>query len=276
MAKSRAELYQELVNEKLRIQELDTLLDEKELADALKDLGDVTSTSKVAMWNLWLYITSFVSHIISVLLDVHKNEVEALIASSKVHTADWYAERILEYQHGDPILLHTETKQPFYEVVDLSKQIVKSVAVSGRGFALVKVRGNNGKLSESEASGVEAYLREIQEPGAQMGVVNLDSDKLILHADLYYEPEHDRLQVETEVQGAVADYIKNLPFDGTLQVSDLVDFVKQTEGVSDFYITVLKARPDIGTVFEDVEARYYPSSGWMELETYQITSIADV
>ncbi|ANQ49624.1 hypothetical protein MY04_4807 [Flammeovirga sp. MY04] len=276
MAQTRAELYQELLSEKQRVQELNVLSDDKELAEALKDLGEVTSTSKVAMWNLWLYITSFVDHIMSVLFDAHKAEVEALINSSKVHTSAWYAEKILEYQHGDNILLHPETYQPYYEVIDESKQVVKSVAVSGRGFALVKIRGENGKLPDTEAQGVEAYLREIQEPGAQLGVVNLDSDKLVLHAELYYEPEQDQTTIEANVQTAVETYIKNLPFDGTLQVSDLVDYVKDTDGVTDFYITILKARPDIGTVLEDVEARYYPSSGWMELETYQVTAIADV
>ncbi|KXX70798.1 hypothetical protein AVL50_07105 [Flammeovirga sp. SJP92] len=78
------------------------------------------------------------------------------------------------------------------------------------------------------------------------------------------------------MQSAVESYIQNLPFNGSLLISDLVEKVKEVEGAEDFYITVMKAKPDIGTSYEDVEARYYPSSGWMELDTYQINVIANV
>ncbi|MEH0156264.1 hypothetical protein V6R21_19090 [Limibacter armeniacum] len=275
MARTRKEIYDEIIAEKNRVQQLDVLSDEKQIKEALSEMAEVQSGSKVAVWRLWLYIVSYCIWLHEQVFDAHKAEVNTLIASAKVHTAGWYAERMLEYQHGDLILLHPDTKQPYYEVVDESKQVVKSVAVTGRGYALVKVKGVAGRLSTDEAQGAEAYLREIQEPGAQLALINLDSDKLTLYADLYYEPELDKATVEAAVRSAVETYISGLDFNGILAVSDLVDYVKDVAGVRDFYITVLRARPDIGT-YEDVQARYYPASGWMELEDYNVTPIADV
>ncbi|KXX70769.1 hypothetical protein [Flammeovirga sp. SJP92] len=276
MARTRKEIYELLVAEKQKIAELDSLTDEETLKEALADLNKPASTSKFGIWRLWLYVVSYALYLQEVIFELHQIEVNKLVDASKVHTAEWYEDKIKQYQHGDPILLHQESKQPYYEVEDDSKKVVKFVAVTGRGVALVKVKGENGKLLDSEAEGVKAYLAEIQEPGAQMGVVNLESDKLILHADLYYSPEFDRLTVESNVQSAVESYIQNLPFNGSLLISDLVEKVKEVEGAEDFYITVMKAKPDIGTSYEDVEARYYPSSGWMELDTYQINVIANV
>ncbi|WP_044213455.1 hypothetical protein [Flammeovirga sp. OC4] len=276
MARTRKEIYELLVAEKQKIAELDSLTDEETLKEALADLNKPASTSKFGIWRLWLYVVSYALYLQEVIFELHQIEVNKLVDASKVHTAEWYEDKIKEYQHGDPILLHQESKQPYYEVEDDSKKVVKFVAVTGRGVALVKVKGEDGKLSETEAEGVKSYLSEIQEPGAQMGVVNLESDKLILHADLYYSPEYDRLTVEANVQSAVENYIKNLPFNGSLLISDLVENIKEVEGAEDFYITIMKAKPEIGSSYEDVKARYYPSSGWMELDTYQINAIANV
>ncbi len=275
MARTRESIYEELIAEKQRVADLSLLYDDKEIKEALSEISEVQSGSRVSLWRLWLYIVSYAIWLHEQVFDLHKEEVNSLISSALVHTDDWYAEKMLLYQHGDVLKLHPDTKQPYYEVVDEDKQVVKYVAVTGKGFALVKLRGESGPLSTDERDGAEAYLREIQEPGAQLGVISLPSDKLRLYADLFYEPEMDRATVESAVQATVADFVDSLPFNGTMLRNDLIAEVRKVPGVRDFYVTVLQGRADAG-VYEEITDRYYAASGWMELDDYLINSIADV
>ncbi|GAA4825619.1 hypothetical protein [Algivirga pacifica] len=274
MARSVQEIFDSMMTKKEEVAELATLSEEKDIKDALEGV-DIDNNSKYSIWRLVAYVVAYVIHIHEVIFDTHKAEVERMILTAKVHTKEWYAEKMLQYQHGDTLLFNLETKQPYYDTIDDSKQIISNVSVSGNGYAIVKLKGESGALTEAERSGAEAYLRDIAEPGAQLAVVSLPSDKLSLTAKLYYEPEFDVNVIAPAVQQVVINYIQNLPFNGMFQVSDMVNLVKQVEGVTDFYPQVIQARSETGT-YAPVEARYYPASGWMEIETYNITNIADV
>jgi hypothetical protein len=276
MARTRAEIYNELLAEKDRVGQLATLTDERELAASLADMGALTSTSKVAVWRLWLYIVSFCAYMLELVFDQHKAEVIELVESAKVHTARWYAERMLEYQHGDELLFDLESKKPYYATIDESKRVIKNVAVAGQGFALVKLKGANGALTASELSGAAAYLQELSEPGAQIGVVSLPADALELTATLYYEPEEDINVIEPAAIAAIESYVTGLPFNGLFQTSDLVKAVKAVPGVADLYISAIAAAADAGQLATVTNGRYYPAAGYMQLGNYLLNTVADV
>jgi len=53
-------------------------------------LAGLTSTSKVAIWRLWAYITAFVIYTLEQIFDQHKAEVLDALTQLKPHTARWY------------------------------------------------------------------------------------------------------------------------------------------------------------------------------------------
>ena len=69
----------------------------KELEPALAGL---TSTSKVAIWGLWVYITAFVIWTLEKIFDEHKREVSEALSQQKPHTARWYRNKALAFQYG--------------------------------------------------------------------------------------------------------------------------------------------------------------------------------
>ena len=70
-------------------------------------LAGLTSTSKVAIWRLWAYITAFVIWTLEKIFDEHKKEVSEALSELKPHTARWYRNKALAFQYGFD--LHSET-----------------------------------------------------------------------------------------------------------------------------------------------------------------------
>ena len=61
-------------------------------------LAGLTSTSKVAIWKLWAYITAFVIYTLELIFDQHKAEVLEALTQLKPHTARWYRNKALAFQ----------------------------------------------------------------------------------------------------------------------------------------------------------------------------------
>src|SRR5690606_12624815 len=71
-------------------------------ADA--NLATLNSTSKTAMWRLYTYIVAVCAWTVETLFDTLKAEVTDILDRLKPHTARWYAEKSLAYQHGFNLL----------------------------------------------------------------------------------------------------------------------------------------------------------------------------
>jgi len=63
-------------------------------------LVGLTSTSKVAIWRLWAYITAFVIYTLELIFDQHKAEVLDALTQLKPHTARWYRNKALAPHYG--------------------------------------------------------------------------------------------------------------------------------------------------------------------------------
>ena len=91
-----ARTIQEIQEEILNIKQSETVLD------------DLNSTSKVAIWRLWVYITAFVIHTLELIFDTHKSEVSQALKQLKPHTARWYRNKALAFQYGFDLLEDSE------------------------------------------------------------------------------------------------------------------------------------------------------------------------
>lgn len=61
------------------------------------ELAELNSTSKTAIWRLWVYITAFVIHTLELIFDKHKSEVSEALRQLKPHTARWYRNKALAF-----------------------------------------------------------------------------------------------------------------------------------------------------------------------------------
>lgn len=208
-------------------------------------LNELNSTSKTALWRLWIYIISFAIWSLEKIFDQYKKEVDFRLSELKPHTARWYRNKALAFQYGfdlqeDSDIFNNEGNSE--EAINNSK-IVKYSAVieTENGQLVIKIATEqNGKLqpiSPSEKQAFEAYIAEIKDAGVRVTITNYLPDRLILDFQIYYNPlildENGihRTTGEKIVEKAIEEYMKELPFNGEMILAHLIDKLQEVEGV---------------------------------------------
>lgn len=251
-------------------------------------LAGLTSTSKVAIWRLWAYITAFVIWTLEKIFDEHKREVSEALSEQKPHTARWYRNKALAFQYG--FNLHSETDLfdntgKGKEEIENSK-IIKYSAVTEadtESRLIVKIATEQGgelqPISQGQKASFEAYMQEIKDAGVKITTINYLPDILKLKMKIYRDPlvldENGQsiLTGEKPVEKAIKEYFKKLPFNGELVLAHLVDALQQVEGVKIPHIILAESKwIDAETNgygnFQPIEVKTIPISGYFKIENF--------
>lgn len=209
-------------------------------------LTDLTSTSKTAIWRLFIYIISVAIYAFEVILDKHYSDVSQKLTEEKAHTARWYRSKALAFQFGfDLVVDSDEFNNTNYTTEQISEsKIVKYAAVveaENDSRLIVKIAGETdgelNRLNEQEVASFKTYMQEIRDAGVKLTVINYEADKLFLDLQINYDPlvlsangQH-LINANYPVVDAIKAYMKELPFNGELVLAHLVDKLQQVEGV---------------------------------------------
>jgi len=210
------------------------------------ELAGLTSTSKTAIWRLWVYIISFAIYAFEVILDKHYSDVTQKLTEEKAHTARWYRSKSLAFQYGFDLKQDSDefnNTDATDEQIEASKIVKYSAVVeaSNDSRLIVKIAGeNNGELSQldtQEVTSFREYMSEIRDAGVKLTVINYEADKLFLDLQINYDPlvlsangQH-LINANYPVVDAIKAYMKELPFNGELVLAHLVDKLQTVEGV---------------------------------------------
>jgi hypothetical protein len=228
MARSTTEIYNDLLAKK----------------EATPELAGLTSTSKVAIWRLWLWIVAYATYILESLWDTKAKELEQKAANTLVGTISWYAQKCREWQYG--FLLEWIDNVYTYRIDDDNAKLAKWVAISEvEGGIWIKVakddgNGNPTPLTTSELNDLRAYMHQLKMVGTRVTIVSLDADKLAFDIDVYYYGNY--AVVKDNVINAIVGYLQNLPFDGALSRANLITVINEVAAVEDVYINTLTAQ----------------------------------
>ena len=251
-------------------------------------LAGLTSTSKVAIWRLWAYITAFVIWTLEKIFDEHKKEVSEALSEQKPHTARWYRNKALAFQYG--FNLHSETdlfdNTGYTEDEINNSKIVKYSAVTEsetESRLIVKIATEQGgelqPISQGQKASFEAYMNEIKDAGVKITTINYLPDILKLQMKIYRDPlvldENGQsiLTGEKPVEKAIKEYFKKLPFNGELVLAHLVDALQQVEGVKIPHIILAESKwidagvNDYGN-YQPIEVKTIPISGYFKIENF--------
>lgn len=94
------------------------------------------SFSVVSIENILFYIVAACSHVLEVLFDQFKADVDDKISRAVVASVPWYYKIAKEFQYGDALIFNEATQQYGYEQVSEKKRVVKYVAVRDRGTSV--------------------------------------------------------------------------------------------------------------------------------------------
>lgn len=259
-------------------------------------LESLNSTSKVAIWRLWVYIIAVAIWSLEKLFDQHRADIDKRLAELKPHTARWYRSKALAFQYGFDLLPdsdkfnnqgHTE------EAIEASKIVKYSAVIESKneGRLIVKIAGEQDEqlqpITEPQKQAFEAYLQEIKDAGVRLSVVNYQPDILHLQMKIVYDPlvldsnGQSIIHATKPVEKAIKDYLKHLPFNGELVLAHLIDALQQAEGVKIPHLVLAQSKNitssgDYGA-FETIEISKIPTAGYFTIDNFNdITYVSNV
>ena len=259
-------------------------------------LNELNSTSKVAIWRLWMYIIAVAIWSLEKIFDLHRADIDKRLAELKPHTARWYRSKALAFQYGFDLLPDSDkfnNTGRSEEQIEASKIVKYSAVVESlnEGRLIVKIATEQGDtlrpITEEQKRSFEAYLQEIKDAGVRLSVVNYKPDILHLRMKIVYDP----LMLDSNgqsitnafkpVERAIKDYLKNLPFNGELVLAHLIDALQQAEGVKIPHLVLAQSK-NINSggeygAFETIEISKIPTAGYFTIDNFNdITYISNV
>lgn len=259
-------------------------------------LENLNSTSKVAMWRLWVYIISVAIWSLEKLFDLHRTDINKRLTELKPHTARWYRSKALAFQYGFSLSLESDKYNNQWltdEQIEASKIIKYSAVVESKneGRLIVKIAGEQGDtlqpITDVQRKSFEAYLQEIKDAGVRLSVVNYQPDVLHLQMKIVYDPlvldsnGQSITKATKPVEETIKSYLKRLPFNGELVLAHLIDALQQAEGVKIPHLVLAQSKNITSSgeygAFETIEISKIPTAGYFTIDNYNdITYISNV
>lgn len=273
MARSILEIYDEMVTEKQQQAALNVY--QPNIDNSQNLLNDLTSASKVAVWRTALFIVAVAIYTHEVIFDRHKEEIETRAQEIITGPTQWYADQCFLFQYGDTLTWNG--KKYVYDPINEQNRIIKRAAViEAAGQVRIKVAKiqNNlpAPLSASELTSFKSYIALIKFAGSNIAIISRDADLLKISFDVYYDPlvlnSSGELISNTSikpVEVAINSYIQELPFNGILNLTKLVDSVQAAEGVIDPIL--INAEAKYGQIpYAPINREYNADAGHMKID----------
>jgi hypothetical protein len=247
------------------------------------------NNSKVAIWQLTMYVVAYASWMQESLYDIFKTEVDTLTLNREFGQLPWYVTKAKEFQYGDS--LNWIDDHYGYLVIDDTKRIITQAAATvNNGIIILKVaKGEIGSLVKLTSTELQAFTNYfmgsgtasandgIAPAGTKMQIISDDADLLKMSINIYYDPlvlDNTGLLLEDvstlPVAEAITNYIQGLPFNSKLRLIDIVTNIKAVAGVDNVVIKYCDAMYGVQawTDIVSLESQTYTSyAGYFEMNT---------
>lgn len=252
---------------------------EKVAADAVLS-SKLTSTSKVSIWRLIVFIVSYA-------IFLHEQIVEKNAENSRPHTKRWYREQALGFMDGFELIWKDGQFQ--YDTSGMSEvQIAEAKPVThvaiteaANGVLVVKTataqNGETMPLNPAVHLRFQTYMSQIKDAGNRIDYINQVADDLRLELivwvdDLIIDIDSGESLVVPgtyPVEDACKEYLNALEFNGAFVKTFLVDAIQERNGVKIPRIELLSHRV-LANPFELVEEYVLPFSGHFRYDTISV------
>lgn len=225
--------------------------------------------STVSLENILLFIVAAAIHVVEVMMDQYKEDVNKQVAEAVVASVPWYHAMALRFQLGDQLVINPDTYAYGYAEVDETKRIIKYCAVRDRGASVqILVSGdNNGSpvaLSSEVMTPFTEYMDRVKLAGVVLMCQSYPSDHVKITAHVTVDPlvinRHGQsisAPSEHPVQDAIKAYIRAILYGGTLNKTKLVDAIQAVPGVEDVELVQVECRADASQTWRTVLGNNY-------------------
>lgn len=219
--------------------------------------GQLTSTSKRAIYRLFTFIVAVAIGFLEQLIDVFTAQNEAIAAAAHSANAAWLQKQVFAFQYSadnPQVVQYTAGGAPYYAIVDPALQIISrcSIVTTSANQVQVKVATGDtpGALSTTQLSALNAYLNPpfgIGVDGITYNCISGNSDKLFVQALIYFQGQYSSV-IKANVIAAINAYLANLSsqanFNGQVKVVDLIAAIRNVPGVNNVILQNVIARAD--------------------------------
>ncbi|MRJ11386.1 nucleotidyltransferase [Ornithobacterium rhinotracheale] len=250
-----------------------------------EELNELNSTSKTALWRLWIYIVSVAIWSLEKIFDLHRAEIDERIRVQKNFRLPWYKEMALNFQYGQGLALVDETD--YYdnsklteEEIEASKIVKYAAVIEQENALIVKIatekNGELQRISNEEESAFVHYMNRIKAAGVEVRVINSEPDMLAVDLLVFYDPllmKKDGSYIDGSaaepVKEAIKEYMKILPFNGELVLEHLTDHLQKLKGVAIPHLQQVRSKWLDGE-YTAIAVRKVPESGYFKVDETEL------
>lgn len=255
------------------------------------ELGELNSSSRVSIYNLWAYIVATVVWLQYQFYELYKQEVDEKVKGQKLYTLLWFRNQALAYRHGHPLDELTGqysdegyTDEQISEALIVKRAAVIELELENRKFLFIKcateVAGELTALDAAQIDGLEQYFAQIKPAGTKIVIFTGPPDDLQLEVDFFYDPlvltaTGSRIDGtdNTPVQNAIREYLANLRFNGEFSMAELEDILQALPGCAngEAYVRSAEGNYETPANWQEITSTYIANSGYMQVLEENLT-----
>ncbi len=271
------EIQQEILQAKSDASALNAL---EVLTTSEQTLNSATTTSKVAVWRLWVWIFAFV-------IWLNEKIVTQNALNSRPQNLPNFRAAVLNFRDGlDLVWKDGAFSYDLTSVTDAEeRKIIDRCAVieSDDGELVVKVAtdnsGNLEPVTPAQKTRVLTYLKQIKVPGVKIRLINENADNLKASLTVYVDPliidlsTGQLLNTSDEVypvKEAIKSYLENLEFNGAFVKDYFREEIKNAEGINLCVVDLLEWK-FAAFPFTAIGEWKVPESGYFKIEETDLT-----
>ena len=240
--------------------------------------------SKASIENVLLYIVAYCAHVLEVLFDNVKAEIETEIATKMPGSLQWYVSKLKGFmldfdfdENTGEFITGGRTESE----INAAFVVKHAVALddNANNVLLLKVATENGgklqPLKEDAAEKLKAYISRIKYAGVKTELINQEGDTFNCTVKIWYDPLQSAATVKSACIKAIEGYIKNLPFNGEYSNMALIDHLQTVSGVkvADFR-NATYTENTVDRITKDIDGKIRPYAGYFNIGTITLNMTA--
>ncbi|MCT4613580.1 MAG: hypothetical protein N4A49_01745 [Marinifilaceae bacterium] len=242
-------------------------------SEVKKNMPELSSESKFAIWRLWSFIIASTINLFEQIIDSTKDYLQNYIDNRRYGRLEWYIKLAYDFKLGYRYKFNTETgKLDYIKYKDYSAdtdlKIIKRVSITENdedSSLTIKVatqdkNGNLIKLSDEMLLQFKNYLNDAKVAGTRLNVKSLNSDKIIIGGNVYYDGSYALDAVKDNIRKSLDLFKNEFDFTGQIVKNEIISCIRNTVGVEDFQLIDLKANHGGGE--KTIERTYVVASGY--------------
>ncbi len=254
------------------------------ITEVSKQLPELNSKSKFAIWRVWTYVIANIIHVFENIISKNKSEIEDNLSRRKYGQLDWYVRLAYDFKLGYTLRFNNETGEleylqyeAFTEGTDI--EVIKRVSVVENKdtnaltlkVATIDNDGNLAPLDMDLLLQFKNYMEDVKIAGTSLEVISLPADNIIIASDIYFNPIYSVDTIKANLKETLNKYRADFNFSGKLLRNNLLELMRNTEGVEDVIFSTLQGKQ--GETIKDIIRDYEVLSGYFN---YISTDLSDI